>query len=99
MIKLITSIIIEINPDIDGIEVNNYFYEILKETFFHTYYDKDICMKEKIKFESYIVIYFLATKFKQNDIENFPQLNFINNKIRYILFLIFHLTGEKYFLK
>ena len=86
---------IEINPDIDGIEINNYFYEKLKEFFFQTYFDNDICMSEKIHSERYIVIYCLSNKFLQKDIENFPEIIFLNKQIGYN----FSFTGKDLFLQ
>ena len=94
---------IEINPDIDGIEITYDFYEKLNEYFFHTYYDKKICIEEKIKFDHYIVIYCYKNKFKQKDIDNFPEINFFNNQIRYNFTFkgneLFHKIGEKLFFK
>ena len=74
---------LEINPDIDGIEVTNDFYEKLKEYFFISFYDKKICFEEKIKYQRYMVIYCDNDKFKQEDIEKFPEINFLNNQIKY----------------
>ena len=74
---------IEINPDIDGIEVNKDFYEKLKEYFFKSFYDKGICFEEKIKYQRYIVIYCDSDKFKREDIDKFPEINIFNNQLKY----------------
>ena len=74
---------IEVNPDIDGMEITYDFFSKLNEYFFQTYYDKGICVNEKINFERNIVVYCYADKFKQNDIDNFPELNFFKNQINY----------------
>ena len=74
---------IEINPDIDGIEVTKDFNVKLKEYFFKSFYDKGICFEEKIKNGRYIAIYCDSDKFKQEDIQAFPEINFLNNQIKY----------------
>ena len=97
------NIYIELNLDIDGFEITNEFYEKLKELFFQKYYDKGICNYEKIKNNLNVIIYCYPDKFKQNDINSFPELNFLNSQIRYNFTFsgneLFHKIGDKIFFK
>ena len=94
---------IEINPDIDGIEITEDFYLKLNEYFFQDYYDKGICISEKIKHEWNIIIYCKPDKFKESDINKFPDINFLKYQIRFNFTLtgkeLFHQIGDKIFFK
>ena len=94
---------IEINPNIDGIEITYDFYEKLNEYYFQKYYDKGICMNEKIKHDWNIIIYCYADKFKKIDIDNFPVIKFfkykINRNFTFSGIELFHQIGDKIFFK
>ena len=94
---------IEVNPDIDGFQITPDFYQELNESFFQTYFDNGICTSEEIRFTRDIVIYCFADKFKQNDIQKFPELNFYKSQINYNFTFggndLFQQLGDKLFFK
>ena len=88
--------------DIEGIEIPSTFQEILDEYFFNNYYTKNICVKEEL-YLYYIVIYCHTNNFTNNDINNFPKIQFSKKEIGFDFSFfgneLFYKKGNKYFFK
>jgi len=85
---------LKIDTDIEGFEIPQKFLDNLNEIFFDKYYSKKICETEII-IESLIVISCYNDKFTENDIQNFPEINFYKYKIGFN----FSFTGKELFYK
>lgn len=71
---------IKIDPNIEGFEIPKIFSDKLMEIYFNKYIYKNICETE-IATEFYTVISCHKDKFNENDINNFPDINFYKFKI------------------
>ena len=80
--------------DIDGIEAPYTFYEQLKKLYFNYYFKNEIC-KYDIVNNHYLILYCNADSFKETDINNFPEINFLKTKLEYN----FTFTGQELFYK
>ena len=91
-----------IKLDIEGIEIPYFFQEILDEHFLNNYYIKNICVKEELYYY-YRVIYCHSNNFTNNDINNFPKIQFSKKEIGFDFSFfgneLFYRKGNKYFLK
>ena len=81
-----------IKSEIEGIEVPYTFYYKLNKLFFKKYYSSKICQTEIVN-NFYIVISCNSDKFTNEDIKNFPEINFLKYKIGYN----FTFKGEELF--
>ena len=81
-----------IKADIEGIEIPYSFYNQLNKVFFNNYYSSKICQTEIVN-NFYIMISCNIEKFTKNDIQKFPEINFLKIKIGYN----FSFSGEELF--
>ena len=93
---------IKIDSNIEGFEVPKLFSEKLNEIFFNKYYSQKICENEIVT-KSHKVISCYSDKFTENDLKNFPEINFYKFKIGYNFTFtwndLFYKRDKKYFFK
>ena len=96
---------IRINPDIEGIEFPEFYFNDYEEIFFNNFYNKKICHKDVYN-RIYRVIYCDVgeEKFQEKNIKNFPNLTFyIDKKTNFSINFngddLFYFKDNKYFFK
>lgn len=83
-----------IKSSIDGIQIPYFFYQELNDLYFNKYYSKQICQYEPVN-NLYIIIYCDSDKFTHEDINLFPEINFLNYKLGFN----FTFTGKELLVK
>ena len=96
---------IKINPDIEGLEFPEFYFQIIEEVFFQEYYNKSICHIEKCN-RLYGVIQCDEgdQKFSDKNIKSFPKIEFNKNKNSNLTISfngedLFYKKDKKYFFK
>jgi hypothetical protein len=96
---------IKINPDIEGLEFPEFYFQIIEEVFFQEYYNKSICHIEKCN-RLYRVIQCDEgdQKFSDKNIKSFPKIEFNKNKNSNLTISfngedLFYKKDKKYFFK
>ena len=91
-----------IKSSIDGIQIPYFFYQEINSIFFNKYYSKKICQYELVN-NLYIIISCDSEKFNNDDINSFPEINFLKYKIGFNFTFsgkeLFVKKGNKYFFK
>lgn len=85
---------IKVTSDVEGIEIPRNFYNTIKKLYFDKYFSEKKCESE-IVVENIMVIYCYSDKFTEEDIRQFPEINFYKFKIGYN----FTFTGKELFYK
>jgi hypothetical protein len=72
---------VKISPDIEGIEMTEYYFKYIEDIFFQKFYDNDnICKSEIIRNNPAYRIILCDKRFKVNDIKSFPDISIIKDK-------------------
>ena len=87
------NVIFELNPLFELIVGTNDYGENIKNDYFNSYINKQICKMEEIK--NYMIFECDANRFDVKDIKKFPKLYMSNFDLHHI----FELTGEELFIK
>ena len=93
---------IAISPDSEGIEFDNFYFDLLIKIFFNDYIQRNICIIEKVELMTNI-IYCYGDKFGKNDINKFPKIVFSKYKLNFNITFesdeLFYYKDNKYFFK
>ena len=93
---------IVINPETEGIEFDNFYFDLLVKLFFNNYIEKNICFIEELELMTSI-IYCYGDKFGKNDINKFPKIVFSKYKLNFNISFeneeLFYFEDNKYFCK
>ena len=91
-----------IKSNIDGFQIPYFFYQELNSIFFNKYYSNKICQNEIVN-NLYIIISCNSDLFSNEDIKNFPEINFFKYKLGFNFTFtgkeLFSKKGNKYFFK
>ena len=92
---------IALSPDTEGIEFDNFFFNVLLGIYFNDYIEKEICKVDRI--ELITIIYCYGDKFGKKDIKKFPKIMFSKFKFNFNISFeneeLFYYKYNKYFCK
>ena len=93
---------IAISPDSEGIEFDNFYFNLLIKIFFNDYIQRNICIIEKVELMTNIIVCY-GDKFGKNDINKFPKIVFSKYKLNFNISFendeLFYYKDNKYFFK
>ena len=93
---------IAISPDSEGIEFDNFYFDLLIIIFFNDYIQRNLCIIEKVQLLT-STIYCYGDKFGKNDINKFPKIVFSKYKLNFNISFendeLFYYKDYKYFFK
>ena len=93
---------LDISLEKEGIEFDQYHFDILKEIYFNYYIEKGICKNEESGINTKI-IFCHGNQFNIKDIKKFPKINFVKFNINFNITFegeeLFYYKNNKYFCK
>ena len=99
IVKIDNNYISEFDFNLNTIYGTYEYSRNIQRDFFKIYFAKNICQLTYMRGSSYKYIYCHEGNFTKNDLEKFPQLNFINKDLRYKFTFdykdLFYLTPDK----
>ena len=99
IVKISNNSISEFDFNLNTIYGTYEYSRNIQRDFFKLYFVKNICQLTYMRGSSFKYIYCHVGNFTQNDLEKFPQLNFINKELRYKFTFdykdLFYLTPDK----
>ena len=99
VVKINNNYISEFDFNLNTIYGTYEYSRNIQRDFFKLYFVKNICQMTNMRGTSYKYIYCHSGNFTQNDLEKFPQLNFINKDLKYKFTFdykdLFYLTPDK----
>ena len=96
---------IKINPDIEGLEFPEIYFQKIEQAFFQEYYNKSICHIEKCDRIYYVIQCDEGDqKFSDKNVKSFPKISFYKNKNSNLTISfngedLFYKRNKKYFFK
>ena len=93
---------LDISLEKEGIEFDQYHFDILKEIYFNYYIEKGICKNEESGINTKIIFCY-GNQFNIKDIKKFPKINFVKYNINFNITFegeeLFYYKNNKYFCK